>query len=261
MFKLKLAAIGLLLLSAFQIASAQAQVDDRAAVILSRAIQVVGGDRYLRATSQIGRGRFSTIRDNSVVSTQNFIDVIVFPDKERTEFKSGPSKTIQTNSGKSGWFFDGDTQSIKDQNADQIANFTRGLRTSLDYLLRGYWKGNGELSYVGRRPATLGKRNEVIRLTYTDGLLIEFEFADDGTPAKSIYKHNGSDGAEVIEEDHYAQFIDVSGIKTPFIIDRYTNGAQSSRINYESVDFDKAIPDSIFAKPANPKDLKKDLKL
>jgi outer membrane lipoprotein-sorting protein len=41
----------------------------------------------------------------------------------------------------------------------------------------------------------------------------------------------------------------VGGVKSAFIIDRYTNGKQSSRINYDSMEFNKTIPDSIFAKP------------
>jgi hypothetical protein len=261
MFKAKLCVFVLVFVTAVPFAAAQGKPDDKATAIVARAVQVVGGDRYLQVKSQVGRGKFSVIRDNSVASFQSFIDVIVFPDKERSEFKSGPSKTIQTNSGKTGWFFDGDTLSIKEQTPEQVANFTRGLRTSLDNLLRGYWKGSAELSYVGRRQATLGKRNDVIKITYTDGFSIEFEFTDDGTPAKSIYKHIGVDAKEVTEEDRYAQFIDIGGIKTPFIIDRYTNGAQSSRINYDSVEFNKAIPDSVFEKPSNPKDLKKDLKI
>ena len=35
----------------------------------------------------------------------------------------------------------------------------------------------------------------------------------------------------------------------------------ASRINYDSVEFNKTIPDSIFAKPATAKEAKKDLKL
>jgi hypothetical protein len=128
-------------------------------------------------------------------------------------------------------------------------------------LLRGYWRGKATLSYVGRRPASLGKRNDVVKLAYEDGFVVEFEFSDDGLPAKAIYKRMNADNTEVIEEDRYAQFIDINGVKTPFIIDRYTNGAQNSRINYESVEFNKSISDSIFAKPGNPKELKKDLKL
>ena len=240
---------------------AEAQPDNRAETIVSKAVQLMGGDRYLQVRSQVGRGRYSVVRENAVVSFQSFIDVIVFPDKERTEFKSNGSKTIQTNSGKTGWIYDGDNELIKVQKEDQIANFTRGLRVSVDNLLRGYWKGEAVLSYVGKRPATLGKRNDVVKLKYDDGFAIEFEFADNGLPAKASYKRQSADNTEVTEEDRYAQFIDVGGVMTPFIIDRYTNGAQNSRINYETVEYNKAIPDSIFAKPSNVKELKKDLKI
>ena len=101
---------------------------------------------------------------------------------------------VQTNSGNTGWVYDGDQDVIKVQNEKQVADFHAGIRTSLDGLLRGYWKGEAELSYGGRRPATLGKRNDVVKLTYKDGFTVEFEFADDGTPQKSVYKRTSSDG-------------------------------------------------------------------
>lgn len=193
--------------------------------------------------------------------SQTFVDVIVYPDKERTEFKGGGTKFVQTNSGSNGWVYDGDQELIKIQNETQVENFQRGMRVSLDTLLRGAWRGKGEISYVGKRPSTLGKRNEVVRLKYEDGLTIEFEFADDGTPMKASYKRTNSEGEEVTEEDRYAQWVDLSGIRTPLIIDRFTNGKPTSRINYESVEYNVRVPDSIFDKPANPKELKKDLKL
>ena len=76
-----------------------------------------------------------------------------------------------------------------------------------------------------------------------------------------IFATIDADGAEVTEEDRYAQFVDVQGVRTPFIIDRFTNKQHSSRINYESVEYNKAVPDAIFAKPASPKEAKKELKL
>lgn len=251
------------LIAVFSFASIDAAAQERpsAESIVKRAVDAMGGERYLQVKNQIGRGRYSIIRDGGVASFQSFLDVIVFPDKERTEFKHLGVKTIQTNSGRTGWVFDSDAESLKDQNEAQVENFQRGIRVSLDNLLRGYWRGEAELTYVGRRPATLGKRNDVIKLTYKDGFVIEFEFADDGTPAKAIYKRRALDDSEVTEEDRYAQFIDVGGVKSPFIIDRFTNGKQNSRINYESIEFNKAIPDSIFSKPSNLKELKKDLKI
>lgn len=230
--------------------------------IIARAIQNLGGEQYLKVTSQIGTGRFSVIRDGAVISFKRFTDVIVYPDKERTEFKGQGSKSIQVNVGKTGWLFDGDQQLIKVQDEKQIEGFERSIRTSLDTLLRGYWKGKGTLSYVGKRSATLGKRNDVVKLTYDDGFVVEFEFsAEDATPQKAIHKTTNADGEEVKEEDRYAQFVTTNGIKSPFIIDRFTNGVPTSRINYESVQFNKRISDSIFTKPTNSKELKKDLKL
>ncbi len=235
--------------------------DDKAEAIIKRAIEKLGGDKYLQVKSQVGRGRFSVLRDNVIVSFQSFLDVIVFPDKERTEFKGG-AKNVQTNVGKSGWIYDGDAEVIKDQDKTQIEGFERGINASLDNLLRGSWRtGGAVLSYVGKRQASLGKRNDVVRLVYTNGFAVEFEFADDGMPAKSIFKRTNADNEEITEEDRYAQFVEVQGIKTPFIIDRFTNKAQSSRINYDSVEFNKTIPDSIFAKPKSAKEVKKDLKL
>ena|SRR5687768_845251 len=233
----------------------------QAQAVLQKAIQNLGGEKYLNVKTQIGRGKYSILKDGAVVSFQTFIDVIVYPDKERTDFKGGGSKSIQTNVANAGWVFDGDQNLVKVQDEKQVENFKRGMRTSLDYLLRGHWRGEGELSYVGKRPATLGKRNEVVKLTYKDGLVVEFEFAaDDGLPQKGSYKRLNADNEEIKEEDRYAQFIDVNGIKAPFIIDRFTGGRQSSRINYQSVEYNKPVPDSIFAKPANAKELK-ELKL
>jgi hypothetical protein len=230
--------------------------------VLQKAVQNLGGDKYLKVTSQVGRGRFSLMREGAVISFQAFVDVIVFPDKERTEFKGGGARSIQTNVGNTGWTFDNEAEVVKVQGEKQIENFKRSVRTSLDNLLRGQWRNEAKLSYVGKRQASLGKRNDVIKLVYNDGLTVEFEFAaDTGLPMKAIYARTTVDGEEIKEEDRYAQFVEVGGIKAPFIIDRFTNGVQSSRINYESIEYNRSIPDSIFAKPANPKELKKDLKL
>lgn len=233
---------------------------EKAEAILNKAVATLGGERYINVKTQISRGKFSLIRDGAIISFQNFHDVIVYPDKERTEFKGGKARTVQTNTGDTGWLFDGDTDTVKEQTEQQVGNFKRGLRVSLDNLLRRHWRGSAKLEYVGRRPATLGKRNDVIKLIYDDGTVVEFEFsAEEGIPQKAIFKRTNDEGEEITEEDRYAQFVETTGIKAPYIIDRFTNGTHTSRINYESVEYNKAVIDSIFAKPASAKDAKKGL--
>lgn len=235
--------------------------DEKAETVLKRAVEKLGGEKYLQAKSIVGRGRFSILREGVIISFQSFLDIIVYPDNERTEFKQAGTKTVQTNTGETGWVFDGEAQNLKEQTKEQIENFRRSVRTSLDNLLRGHWRGKAALSYVGKREAGIGRRNDVVKLVFADNFAVEFEFsATDGLPSKAIYKRLNPDNEEVREEDRYAQFIDVQGVKTPFIVDHFTNNVQTSRINYESVEYNKSIPDSIFKKPSSAKELKKDLK-
>ena len=63
------------------------------------------------------------------------------------------------------------------------------------------------------------------------------------------------------QEERYAQFVNVQGLLAPFIVDRFIDGKQQSRINYLTIEFNKPIPDAIFAKPNDVKQFKKDLKL
>jgi hypothetical protein len=78
---------------------------------------------------------------------------------------------------------------------------------------------------------------------------------------KSIFSRIGADRKEIFEEDRFAQYIEIQGVKVPYVIDHFISGEQTSRVNYESIEFDKSVPDSIFQKPDNIKALKKDLKL
>lgn len=251
----------LLVLLSYTFTFAQAnKTDEKAEVVLKKAVAALGGEKYLQVKSIVGRGRFSLLRDNAIISYQSFVDVIVYPDKERTDFKQGGARTVQTNAGETGWVFDGSAETINAQSKEQIAGYQRQLRVSLDNLLRGAWRGKAVLSYVGKRAATLGKRSDVVKLVFDDGFTVEFEFTDDGLPMKAIYKRTNSEGEELKEEDRYAQFVDTQGIKTPYIVDHFVNNQPTSRINYETIEFNKTIPDAIFTKPNSPKDLKKDLK-
>ncbi len=243
----------------WKIPEQNSRTDEKAEAIIKKAVQILGGDNYLKVKSQIGRGKFSILRDGVTSSFQNFIDVIVYPDKERTEFKVLGVKTVQTNVGSSGWIFDGEAQVINVQGEKQIKDYEHSINASLDNLLRQNWRGKADLSYVGKREASLGKRNDVIKLNYPD-FEVEFEFTAEGLPAKAVYKRVNPDNELQKEEDRYAQFVDVQGIKTPFIVDHFSGGVQTSRINYETIEFNKPVSDSIFAKQTNPKDFKKDLK-
>ena len=237
--------------------------DPKAEAIIARAVEVLGGSNYLNVKTVVGRGFYTTFHDGVSQMPARFLDYIAYPDKERTEFTGGGIKAIQTNVGNTGWIYDGTTKTIGDMKEPQIADFKRSMRTTLENLLQGWWRKEGAvLTYAGRREAGLAKRNETVRLSYPDGYWIEYEFgARDGLPAKMIYKRtkkkpNSDETEETSEEDRLAKPITVAGVTAPWIIDHYVNGIQTSRINYESIEYNKPLPDSLFAKPDNVKAIK-----
>ncbi len=243
--------------------TASTQPDDKAEKIVKRAIEVLGGDRYLAVKTVTGRGFFTDYKDGVSGIPVRFVDYISFPDRERTEFSGGGMRIVQTNFAAQGWIFDGMAKTLKDQTAEQLEDFKSGLRTGFENLLHGWWRKQGAtLSYVGRREAGLGRRNETVRLTYPDGFWIEYEFsATEGLPAKALYerKHKKPDSEEIesiAEEDHPLKLITIDGVLTPYVVDHFRAGIQASRINYESVEYNKALADSLFAKPANIKAIK-----
>lgn len=243
--------------------TAESTADQKSEEILKRATQAVGGDAFLNVRTVVGRGFFTTYQEGMSQLPSRFLDYISFPDKERTEFMGGGLRVIQTNFGDQGWLYDGATKTIKDMQANQIEDFKRSMRTSLENLLRGWWRKEGAtLKYVGRREAGVGMRNETVRLTYPNGFWIEYEFgARDGTPAKIIYKRErkNPDTEEVeysTEEDRLARPITIDGVTAPWVIDHFSNGYQTSRISYESIEYNRPLPDSLFAKPENVKSIK-----
>jgi hypothetical protein len=238
-------------------------VDDKSQQIIDHAIEVMGGEKYLNVQTVIGKGFYTSYRDGISQIPARFLDYISYPDRERTEFTGAGIRTIQTNAGDTGWMFDGALKKISDQTPAQVDEFKRTMKTGLEYLLRGFWKKEGgKITYVGRREAGLAKRNETIRLTYPDGFWIEYEFgAKDYLPAKIIYKRtrkdpDTGDQVEVTEEDVLLRYITIDGVNAPWVIDHFTNGKQTTRINYESVQYNQRFAENLFAKPENVKSIK-----
>jgi len=239
-------------------ASVPPVVDAKAEQVVQRAVEALGGQAYLNVRSVVSRGLYTAFQDGAATLPRTFTDYLVFPDRERTEFRGQGIRTVQTNVGDKGWVYDGATKTLSDMTKEQAKDFQIAMRSSIDNLLRGWWRKEGaSLAYAGRREAGVGRRNETVRLTYPDGFAVEFEIgAKDWFPAKVHYKRQNEAGEDVAQEDRLAQYLSIDGVTVPFVIDNYRADQQTGRINFQKVEFNTPVTDSLFTKPADVKALK-----
>lgn len=227
--------------------------------LLRAAIEARGGDRYLSFKTLVGTGQYTAFDKGSSTVPMPFIDTIVFPDKERTEFGKGKRKDrrIQVNVGSTGWVYDGDAETLKDQNDKQTRAFLDGLMYDVDRILRGGWQAPGvRVRLAGREEIRPGERADVVEIELNPEQKL-FLWLDRSThlPMSAIYEIPGDQGI-TRNETRFFQYIAYDGVKFPNIVDFFRDGIQTSRINYLDIKPNAPIPDDIFAKPASAKAVK-----
>jgi hypothetical protein len=245
--------------------SSDAQDDNdsaKAEALIREVVKTRGGDAYLKVRSVIGRGTFTGFEKGEAGLPAPFVDYLAYPDRERTEFGKGDSKFIQTNAGATGWVYDAAQKMIRDQKEEQVKSFQQGLRQDLDYLLRKGWQEPGaKLMYVGRREVWKNTFSEAVRVVQADGLSVTIHFDPRAKlPLMIEYanKYKNEDGDEKLGEYQvrYYRWISFDGVQFPTIQDSYRDGKQTMRVNYDSVSLNAEVPEKLFVKPANIKDVK-----
>jgi len=251
--------------STVHVRAQSADADDPAnaakgADLLRKAIEARGGSHYLAFKSVITSGQYTPFDEKGVstIPTQ-FIDYLVYPDKERTDFGKGRKKDrkIQVNVGTTGWVYDGDAQTIKDQTEAQLKDFHEGQEFDIDRLLRGGWQQPSvSVRFGGREEIRPGERADVVVIKLRSGATINL-LLDGNThlPISLVYEQMDSQTLRK-NEVRFAQWVPYDGVKFPNIVDFYRDGIQRSRINLDKVQMDGPVDETMFAKPANLKAIK-----
>lgn len=229
----------------------------KGAALVRDAVAARGGEPYLKITTLESRGQYTPFEKAVSGDPMPFVDYIVYPGRERTEFGKGDSKIIQTNSDTANWVYDGAQRMIRDQKEEQVKQFQQSARYDLDALLRTASRQSGvKLVYLGRREAWRNTFSEALRVDFADGGTATLHFDPRSKlPMMVEYKTVGEEGT-VNNEVRYYRWVDFAGIKFPTIQDFYRNGKQSARVSFDTVSFNVSVADKLFAKPSNIKEVK-----
>lgn len=229
----------------------------KAAALIKAAVLARGGGAYLSISSLVSRGQYTPFEKGMPGDPASFVDYVVYPNRERTEFGKGDSKFIQTNSDGTGWVYEAKQKMIRDQKEDQIKQFQQSARYDLDNLLRAASQQSGvKLVYLGRREAWRNAFSEAIRIDFSDGGPATLHLDPHSKlPMMIEYKSIGEDGS-VNNEARYYRWVDFNGVQFPTIQDSYRDGKQSSRASFDTFAVNVSLPEKLFAKPASIKEVK-----
>ncbi|MEW6734063.1 MAG: hypothetical protein AB1489_22235 [Acidobacteriota bacterium] len=265
-----LRSVVLLLCLAVNLAFAQEKPSDtqsreKAQALIQASIKALGGQAYLNVKTERSNGYITFYKpsdpDNKITVpdvTQTFIDYISLPDKERVELKGQGRRFIQTNLGNRGWTYDSESQLLRDQSDEQSQRFIRALRYQLDQILRNGWSTAGtELVYLPRQEVLPRQYAEGVRITFADGEEVKLFFdPQTNLPIALRFPKQNDKGERIEGENRFFRYVEAGGIKVPYIVDLFEKGAQVLRLNYDTRDFNVALPDKLFIKPDNAKSLK-----
>jgi outer membrane lipoprotein-sorting protein len=235
------------------------QNEQRGLELIKQAIAARGGEHYLKFKTLYATGQYTAFDKGISTVPTAFFDWIVYPDKERTEFGKGKKKDrrIQVNTGKTGWVYDGDAETLKDQTEKQVNAFLECIEYDLDHLLRVGWQKAGvEVRFYGRQEIRPGERAEVVEIKLKPEQIVYLMLDRNTYLPMSLSYEKIESGALVKREVRYFQYVSYDGIKFPNIVDYFSDGVQESRINYQTVQTDAPVPEELFVKPVSVKAIK-----
>jgi hypothetical protein len=251
--------LALLLAPLGAVSAQEHETEDRAKAeaLIQSAIKALGGDKYLGVRTIVSRGQYTPYDKGMPLNPMGFVYYMAYPDRERIEFGKGDSKFVQSNSPEANWVYEARQKMIRDQTEEQVRRSQQSMRFDLDNMLRNGWKQNdAKLVFIGRREPWTKTFSEAVRIDFSDGASITLHF-DTRTklPLMSEYKIVEEKGT-VAQQARYFRWVDYDGIMYPSIQDFYREGQQSARAIFDDVRFNEQIPERLFTKPANLKEVK-----
>ncbi|HNC45176.1 MAG TPA: hypothetical protein PLB18_07490 [Acidobacteriota bacterium] len=232
----------------------------KAKAVLQQAIEALGGKAFEGVKSEVSRGFYMPYQDGQPNNAGffSFVDYLVYPDKERVEFKNRKHRLIQTNVGNTGWRFDSETTGLKDQTPDQITRFKQDLRCQLDILLKfEQYRSDVQFRYEARVPG-------IVKFEYAEAVIFLFPDGDQARllidqathrPLAVQYTTQSPDGKAIKRENRFLQYKSIGSVWVPYVLEQYVDGKPLNRITYEERKLNAPVSEKLFVKPADAKHL------
>lgn len=229
----------------------------RAREVVEEVVRARGGNAYLNVRTLMSRGQYTSFDKGKSGLPTPFVDYIEYPDRERTEFGKGDTKSIQSNSPEDNWVYDGQQKAIREQTDEQVKSFLQSFRFDLDNVLKRAASGEGvRLVYIGRREVWKNTFSEAVQVDYEDGGSVTL-FVDlrSRLPLMTEYKLVEGETATT-NQTRFFRWAEYGGVRFATLQDFYRGGQQTGRASFDFVKMNEVFSQKLFAKPVDIKEVK-----
>ena len=218
------------------------------AQVIDQMIGALGGAAFLDVRDIHTTGRFFGFTRGELTSSDVFSDYIKFPDMERTEFGTLSRRSVTINRGKEGWKIIA-KKDPQPQSAAEAEDFSKGFKTSFDYVLRFILKERQTTVQNLAGEMIDFKRVDVVELRDSEKNRIRF-YVDRDTHLPVKMQVRRTDESK-LHEEQYANWHRFEGVMTPLYISRLTDGVKTMEIHLETAAYNSGLADNLFAPPAS----------
>ncbi|HMD87252.1 MAG TPA: hypothetical protein VKO18_21400 [Terriglobia bacterium] len=220
-------------------------IDPQARRMLDRAIQAMGGQAFLNATSLTTKGRAFFFQDGATAGMEPFESNVLYPDKRR--FSYGKTKPVLLiNSGDKGWELD--RYGLIAQPDQQLQAWITSNRYNLENLLRLRINEPGVLIQIGKVDFVDNAATQGIEIIASGGTSVRLDLhRQTSVPTRITYRvRNVKEEAWDDYSDAYADYKTIDGIQTPMHITRYLNGDRIGETFRNAAKYNEEYPPNYF---------------
>jgi hypothetical protein len=232
------------------------QDDEKNRRLFQDAIQILGGDPYLKVADSVSEGNYFMFdREGASSGLLKFNDWTKLPDKSRFELgnrKKERDVFVFNLEKKEGWILEGQ-KDTRTATQEELKEFQTSVKHSIEYIFRYRYKDpENKLFYLGL--ADDNSQLEMVKMidSENDEITVYFDRLSK-LPARVEYQVVDQRGVRYRQVEEFSQWHMIQGVNTPMRIDVTRNGRPYSQQFITKITYNNALTDSFFVKPIPPK--------
>jgi hypothetical protein len=220
----------------------------KAKQLIQQAIDALGGSAYLNIRDMTCSGRASQFgHSGELDGFETFINYVEPPTMDRTE--NLPKRNIiNVYNGDKGWTLD--RGGVAEAPITDLARFQDNVRKDMFNILKNRIHEDGMIfRYAGLDIVDLHEVDWV-EMVDADDRTIRIAFArENHLPLRKVVQTRDPKTRNMTEEiELFSNYHPISGIQTPFQIERDRNGIKIYQIFFDKCDYNTGLPASLFTK-------------